>query len=60
MIYTNPINNYFIEYHLCRAFKTEFTVSNYPVLTDDTELITTSTAIYRISLDPTNWIKQQP
>ena len=43
-IFTNPINNVFIEYHLIRAFKNEFTVANYPALTSDTDIITITTA----------------
>lgn len=57
-IYTSPINAYFIEYHLVRAFKQEFTVSNYPTLTNDTEIITITTA--NSDHADVNWVKQQP
>lgn len=57
-IYTNPINGRFIEYHLIRAFKNEFTVANHVSLTNNTEIITITTA-NADHADP-NWVKQQP
>jgi hypothetical protein len=58
-IYTNPINNYFIEFHLIRAFKEEFSVVNHASLTNDTDIITTKVASDQHTADP-DWIKQQP
>lgn len=57
-IYTSPIGASFIQYHLVRAFKQEFTVSNYPVLTEDTDIIIIPTA-NSDHTDP-NWVKIQP
>ncbi len=59
-IFTNPINNRFIEFHLVRAFALEFTVANHGSLTEDVEFITTNVAENRRDSDSVNWIKQQP
>ena len=58
-IYTNPINNVFLEYHFIRMFKNEYTTINHVSLTNNTEIITITTADFRHNSD-TNWIKQQP
>lgn len=59
-IFTNPINNVFLDFHLVRAFALEFTTSNHVTLTDNTAYITTDVAQTRRAVDPENWTKQQP
>lgn len=57
-IYSNIINNTWLQFHLVRAFVLEFTTANYPVLSKNTEYITVDVAETRRGGG--GWTKLQP
>lgn len=57
-IYSNIINNTWLQFHLVRAFVLEFTMASYPVLSKNTEYITVDVAETR--RDAGGWTKLQP
>lgn len=57
-IYSNVINNIWLQFHLVRAFVLEFTIANYPVLSKNTEYITVDVAETRRGGG--GWTKLQP
>jgi hypothetical protein len=57
-VFSNPINNTWLQFHLVRAFALEFRQSNHPSLSKDTEFITIDVAQTR--RDGGGWTKLQP
>lgn len=57
-IFSNPINNKWLQFHLVRAFVLEFTIANHPTLSKNTEYITLDVAQTR--RDQGGWTKLQP
>ena len=57
-IYSNIINNEWLQFHLVRAFILEFTIANHGTLSKDTEYITVDVAETR--RDAGGWTKLQP
>ena len=57
-IFSNPINNQWLQFHLVRAFALEFTMANHPSLSKNTEYITLDVAETRRNAG--GWTKLQP
>ena len=60
MIYLNPENGQWIDFHLARALQIRYRTANFPTLPADSNFWTLKYAEAQRALNPTQWAKLQP